>query len=590
MLSTQNKNRIIALLLGIIGCIGLSLFFDLYYDMNDDVMMKNILSGIYTGKPEGHNIQMLYPLAFFISLFYRMAPSVPWYGLFLTGCMLLSFYLCLSRVLNRINAKTEKVMVTVVIILLYVGLLLWEMVYVQYTVVCGVLAATASVWLLLTPAGLSVKEFIRDNTISILLVVVAFNLRTEMLLLMAPFIAIAGVMRWSTEQNAFSKENWTKYLTIIGSILVLLGISLGINRIAYGSQEWKEFNAFFDARTNVYDFSWYPDFKGNKEFYQSIGISEGQYNLIDNYNFGLDDQINTEVFNQIYEYQMKNRVAQKDTLSKIKETAGQYFYQMTHFDLQAEHETRMMPYNALVILLYLWLLALGVMMRDHTMLLKIPFMLLCRSVSWFYVLWNGRVVARLTHSMYFIESMILSVVIMITIYKIQNKTKKDTYINLITAVILMLVVGITIPQSIRTIRTEQERRDIVNQTDLSIKEYCANHPEDYYYIDVYSTVTFSEKMFKETVKTPENYDILGGWVSKSPLTKQKEKNHQIADAKRALTDKVNVYFMAEEPLELSWLYTFYQENGMDIAIENTDKLNSDLIINVYKIRNTSNTQ
>ena len=63
-----------------------ALRFDYYYDLNDDVLMKDILAGVYTGTPEGHNIQMLWLVSAFISLFYRMIGTLPWYGLFLCLC------------------------------------------------------------------------------------------------------------------------------------------------------------------------------------------------------------------------------------------------------------------------------------------------------------------------------------------------------------------------------------------------------------------------------------------------------------------------------------------------------------------------
>ena len=44
------------------------MFGDYFFDLNDDVLMKDILSGAYTGTPEGHNRQMLYPISWFISL------------------------------------------------------------------------------------------------------------------------------------------------------------------------------------------------------------------------------------------------------------------------------------------------------------------------------------------------------------------------------------------------------------------------------------------------------------------------------------------------------------------------------------------
>ena len=54
----KNENWIIAL--GAVAVIGVfaACRFDYYYDLNDDVLMKDILAGVYTGTPEGHNIRL----------------------------------------------------------------------------------------------------------------------------------------------------------------------------------------------------------------------------------------------------------------------------------------------------------------------------------------------------------------------------------------------------------------------------------------------------------------------------------------------------------------------------------------------------
>ena len=54
----QRENQILALVAVILLGISVGVFFDYYYDLNDDVLMKDILAGVYTGIPEGHNIQM----------------------------------------------------------------------------------------------------------------------------------------------------------------------------------------------------------------------------------------------------------------------------------------------------------------------------------------------------------------------------------------------------------------------------------------------------------------------------------------------------------------------------------------------------
>ena len=57
--------------------------FDFYYDLNDDTVIKDILSGAYTGVPSGYSIQMLYPLSWLIASAYKVMPEMPWFGVFL---------------------------------------------------------------------------------------------------------------------------------------------------------------------------------------------------------------------------------------------------------------------------------------------------------------------------------------------------------------------------------------------------------------------------------------------------------------------------------------------------------------------------
>ena len=71
----------------------LALRYDFWFDINDDVWMKDIISGVYTGTPSARNIQMLFPVSGLVSLFYRIPRSVDWYGLFLLACQFGSLFL-----------------------------------------------------------------------------------------------------------------------------------------------------------------------------------------------------------------------------------------------------------------------------------------------------------------------------------------------------------------------------------------------------------------------------------------------------------------------------------------------------------------
>lgn len=638
--STQNKNRILALLVTIFGTILIACIFTVYYDMNDDVLIKDILAGVYTGSPQGRNIQMLYPLAWLISILYRLIPVVPWFGLFLTGSIFVSFWMILAQVLNRIDNQDltdlsgknfgkfripfRAILCAVILLLLYAGLLLWEMVFVQYTVVCGILAMTAAVYLYLTPKGMSEKEFILHNIPAILLVVIAFNLRTEMLLLMCPFLAIAGLLRWSEENRFFCKESFIKYGVILGSIAIFMLVSLGVNKAAYSSEKWHDFETFFNARTDVYDFTWYPDYDENTDFYETNGISRGQYELICNYNFGIDNRINSEMLQSIVSYQKEQKAATVDTKSKIKDVLWQYRYQLTHFDLQTEHETRMMPYNLLVLILYIWLIIMAVWKKDLAYLWKLPMMWIFRSVPWLYVLWGGRVVARLTHPMYLIEIMILLACIaglyqdkdfnqMSVLCESDDRKTDRSWINIgktgfLSRIemsrccllgLMIIVIAVTLPGSVHTIRMQEQQRKAVNQADQALQEYCLNHPQDYFYIDVYSTVSFSEKILSGGDNKICNYDLLGGWFSKSPSSVSKAEKYGITDVTRDLGTMEHVYFIAEEESDISWITLYYQEMEQQVAIDIVDQIQVPVKeqdreqyqiqdFNVYQIKNLSN--
>lgn len=67
-----------------------------------------------------------------------------------------------------------------------------------------------------------------------------------------------------------------------------------INSACYGDEGWKEYKQVDAYRTRLYDFLELPPYEENREFYESAGITESRYKLLENYNFSLDDGITSE--------------------------------------------------------------------------------------------------------------------------------------------------------------------------------------------------------------------------------------------------------------------------------------------------------
>jgi len=578
MTQKTGKNRTGEMLWGLLGAvvmlIVLSFFFDYYYDLNDDVLIKDIISGAYTGAPDGHNIQMLYPLGFFLSLPYYVFPQIPWFALFELDCMGLVYAVFYCGIQRLTEKKAGKRALAFILMIPFAGIYLWELVMVQYTVVCGALAAAAAFWLYLTPDCEKAGDFWKHNVLSIVLVILAFNMRTEMLLLMGPFIGAVGLLKWAKEEKPFVVLAWKKYMGTVGFILAGMVVSVLVNKVAYSSTEWKNFITFFDNRTEVYDFTGIPDYNTHQAFYDSIEISDEEYTLLVNYNFGLSEEINADALGKIAEYAGTHVKAGGFSFGGLVQATKDSFEGL--FDVHAPWtndnyeaspftETNLSdaPFNILVILCYIMVVITAWINRDKSYLWKLPLMFLARSISWIFILYRGRIVDRITHPLYFMEIFMLVGVLLVEYRKTSAKKIMSAGFLLLFVVTLLYI-----PQNVTKTMTKQTVRENVNWLNEEFFAYTRENPENYYIVDVYSTVQYTEKMFTHPIDKA-NQQLMGGWACKSPLDNKKNVffGFDINSMSVALLEKENVYFVSDAVYDTSWLANYYSQEGIDINIQ-----------------------
>ena len=562
------------LAMGLVVCLFFiaGFFFDFYYDLNDDVLIKDIVSGAYTGTPDAHSIQMLYPISFLISLFYRVIPALPWMGIFLCGAHGLCFYLIAKRSLTFVKSVKNKVCLLFIETVLILTLFLWELVMVQYTITAALLAACACFLVFSSERKDKVSDFWKEQIPAILLVILAFNVRSEMLLLMCPFIALTGILKWSEEKEILAKENWKKYLGLIGMIAVGMILSLLVDAVAYSGQDWKIFRDFFDARTKVYDYTWYPDYEQAEDFYRDLGVTPAKYELIENYNFGLDESIDAELLWSIADYAEATGV-KESFVSKMKGVVADYKW-------RTFHETDS-PYNFLVLTTYGMVIALAVVFKDKSIIWKLPLMVVFRTIPWMYVIWADRVPNRISHPLYYIEFVILCAWMLTYV-----RNPKRSLV--VAAVLLGVYALIHLPAAWQNVETEMQRRGCVNAAIKELDVYAKQNPGNFYYIDVYSSVDFSEKMFEDVDNSQKNYDILGGWASGSPLQKQSTASYHEDKLSRAeLLLQDNFYFVCEDGTDTEFLEEFYSGHGMIVSAVEMDWIETEYkTLLIYKLEIT----
>lgn len=568
-------NYIITMVTILVNIVVLGLFFDFYYDLNDDFFMRDIMSGAYTGTPDGHNIQTLYVLGAFISLFYRMCRTLPWYGLFLLFCQMGSLYAVGVRLLRFCRHLPAKAGCITLLSLFMWGMILPHMTALHYTFISAMLAAAAIFLFLTTPGGLSVKRFLVWNIPSMLLAVLAYQLRTEMLLLLFPFICLAGLFRWVEEEKLFQKENYIKYGVVLACILGGMLVSRLIDFAAYGSAEWKQFLIFFDKRTEVYDYHLEVLTSGEHgEYLRSIGLNDAQQELLSNYNFGLDESIDAGLMSEIAAYAS----ADMDYFDDIPNTVRNYIYRTLH--------SEDIPYNRLVIVLYFLVALAGIYAAFSgtgrwSFLWELVLTGMVRTALWMFILIRGRYPERITHSLYVAEAALLLGMLCIQLMKgnwlqFRETSEKQPGSRQKGVSVIFMLLGLLcicyVPHSVGKVMADEENRENSHMNCLKIAQYCGAHPDNFYFKDVYSTVGYSQKIFQDVDNSLANHDIMGGWLCKSPLYDEKLEKFGITTMEEGLLFHDNVYFVTSKDSDTSWLAAYYTGKGFTVGIEEVDSI------------------
>lgn len=645
------ENWILPFLATGISALLMGVIFDFYYDLNDDTLMRDIMSGVYSGTPDGHNMQTLYPLGAAIALCYRLYRAFPWYGVFLFLCQFGCFFLVGVRLCTltdtfavwrqaRKQGVSEnggaaawrhligKLLCLLGLMLFQWGIWLTHMVNVQYTITCGMLVGTAVFLFLTVPDrlssgemidGSSSKTFLCRSMPSLLLFLLAFQLRSEMAMLVLPFLGLAGVFCWWEDRPVFTGKNFKKYGVLLLLMFVGMGLLLGADRLAYGG-EWRTFRQFFNDRTTIYDF--YPEVVTDDAYaadLEELGVSPAVQMLLRNYNFGLEKQIDTQLLSETAAYAKVQVGGARDWSAVFREKILLYRYRSLHGGDA--------PYNVLVWLAYAAnIIACAILCRrraaaslDGTISEKavhdagkfrgkmksacyrewfcrvVPFVLIfmVRSVFWMFILMWERDPERITHPLYLAEFCLLAGLFVrrllcgaavavrqasgsaadAALWPVGFSAAQNLWRG--AAAMVCLLSAASLIRTVPAVQTDQARRQEINRDWEAIDAYCRAHPDTFYFEDVYSTVAFSGKLLECRDNTLVNYDIAGGWMCRSPLYREKLAAFGIEDAADALADGRADFIMSDEEVSLrglAWLEALFAEKGLSVYVGEYDRI------------------
>lgn len=517
-----------------------ALCFDFTYDLNDDSTIRDIVSGMYTGVPDGHNAQTLYPLGWILALCYRMLPEVPWFACLLIALAAGSVAVLFCAVLKRIPYVKARISSGILMAIGFAGLWIYELVFVQYTAVAGLLMAAAAVLI-----------FEKRDLSAGILALVSCNLRSEMMLFLVPLLIVAVAIRYLSDRESITRRT----LMIYAAVILVIGASFAADAAAYADEGWSSFRRFFDARTTVYDYTGVPSYDENKELYDRLGAGPATAELLDNYNFELSEAIDADFMESAASYAKAHEPLSPGR--KLYLACYTYGYRFVHGEE--------ILWDALLLATYLFCYHLVARKKDARAALLTLGLFALRSVLWIFLLYMGRIPERITHPFYLTE-WILLLGILLHFALLTGMTRPNRRM-LAGLLILIAICGLAL-NGAKTVQEYKSREERNAKWD-TLRDAMAADDAHFYLLDVYSTVAYSEKMFTGEAPAYRNYDCMGGWIVKSPAAAEKRARYGFTSAAEGLLSG-KAYFVSDHTKserDPGFIREYFAEIGKHVRID-----------------------
>lgn len=565
----------IAVFLLLVMAVAGSVAVPVYY-LNDDVTMRSILSGAYTGTPDGHAVYMGYPLTALLAALYsltgRLGLFIPWFDLFLAGCILLTGAGILVRCWEAGDRPWARGTLMLLGLAVFAGMLLPHYLYIHYTIVAAILGGGA----------LFMWETGKGRALPVCLLGLCYLVRSQVFFLVLPFLGVAvldGLLESLRlgrrgRQTAGDGLRKRKQRTAGGGLqgreqqtagggpggrtdglraglrrealpLLILGVLTlifwGVGRIGYGSRDWQVYQEYNDSRTKLYDYTDFLSTDWYQERYELLGLTREQYQVLAHYDILLDQKIDAGVLAQTAR---RVKGLREDVVADeyLRQCLGAY---VRHLRYDGRPYSLVWAGCCGVLLL---LLAVG---KRWDRLLLLGALAGGRSLVWVYLIARGRFPERIWLSLYLLEICLL-LGMMLREWTGNREAVSCGFRRFLpagTAVLMLALLwgaaAVQLPHTFQMGEIQREKQEQWN----TLSEALEGQEDLLYLMDVFSAVAYAGELYGGD---SQQIMLLGGWLTHSPLARQRLAEYGASDAAQALGHP-RVRLVAAGDRDMTWL-------------------------------------
>ena len=509
------------------------------YGIIDDRSMMEIVSGQYLGMPDPHTIFMGYWYSLFLTGLYTVLPNVDWYAFCYIVMQAMCMILILFRLVRERERKWEKVLCAVLALSSFAAFGVQATVQLSFTTTAAVLGVTV-VFLYATAEKLEWK----DAAFLFFLLFLTSQVRFDIFCMTVPVCAVLWIFRVAVQ----GQRERIQFLMPAAALAVLALAMLG-NYAGYGNAEWRAYKSYDNSRTAIYDFPDYtfPEYEGAEELYSSVGIeTKSRARTLINYNYTADDQITPEFFRDYIEAYQKMYPSEQTVVQRLVQSVKDY--------LKGVRDNRFYMQHLLGLAMYAGLVILALWKKEWGLLGKTLGTGGIQGIMWIYLLYKGRIPDRVIYSM----NLMLLVTAFLLWREIFPRISLPGAARKAGALACMFVLCYLAGAQTAKFRGKNQELSRWNQNIESLKEYCMEHPDNFYFNDVTSLAftTYNVRLWRDQPYVM-NYMSLGDWMSFSPIWKKKLEQEGIESVKEALYGRNNVYLICSFDKGLEYLVSLY---------------------------------
>lgn len=536
--------------------LGISILFGYMHRTNDDVLLRSLVSGNYTGTPETQLFNMMYPMALIYKGLYTLNGDISWYDCIIVGLHYLCWFLIVFRITVVFEKKYHKLLA---IGLGYCGLVLLDLQYVvmnQYTVLAAVCVSTAILWLVLVnPRN---KEILGcQMMVIVVLMTVALWMREEVFLMAIPIGGCILVYQWITHyKDSDFKNVWLRMqLRLLALITIISAVSFSVNSLALSSPEWKYFLRYNNARTEIFDYYYLAPYDLYAEIYEEEGISIAGYEVVNSMSLALMPELDAEKLEKLANLSKWNKAQMEQYYSVYRKTLYSVMDVVFHNEVQ--------PMAFVLSISAVLLLAVSIRQKDKGIFLSEILVMSYLAVFTGYFLWKNRFPDRVSYGLY---SMIFAFFLGILLQELKAHIerridKKDWFWTVVPIGILTFVLVNVGLYQYRNIRDDIKAHKIGIEQWRQIQSYAEDNNENIYFVKANLSGLKGDLLNLKTKDEPSNILLLGTWLSESPHYRMRSEKLGLDDIFTDFVVEDNIYLLQLKDENVEWLNSYYEEYG-----------------------------